>query len=85
MEIILRLYLLPYNPLIPVVCFDERPCFLIGDKVDVIKMKPGQVAKEHYAYTKHGSCSILGCIEPKTGKRIAIVKKKDERKSLPKL
>ena len=32
MEEILQLYALPYNPLQPVVCFDERPCFLIGDK-----------------------------------------------------
>jgi len=85
MEAILRLYLLPYNPLKPVVCFDERPCFLIGDKVDVIKMKPGQVAKEHYAYTKHGSCSILACIEPKTGKRIGIVKKKRRKKEFAKI
>ena len=33
MELILWLYLLPYDPAYPVVCFDERPCFLIGDVV----------------------------------------------------
>ncbi len=36
MERILWLYSLPYDPLYPVVCFDERPCFLIGDTVDAI-------------------------------------------------
>ena len=56
MELILRIYLLPYNPLRPVICYDERPCFLIGDTVKGLEMKPGQVAKENYAYTKHGYC-----------------------------
>ena len=42
MELILRLYLLPYNPLRPVLCFDERLCFLIGDTVEGLTMKSGQ-------------------------------------------
>jgi len=67
---------LPYNPLRPVVCFDERPCFLIGDTVEGLEMKPGQVAKENYAYTKHGSCTVLAMIEPKTGKRFARIRRK---------
>lgn len=80
MEIILRLYLLPYNPKKPVVCYDERPCFLIGDTIKGIEMKPGQVAKENYAYTKHGSCCILAMIEPLTGKRYARVRRKRRKK-----
>ena len=63
MEIILRLYLLPYNPLKPVICFDERPCFLIGDIIEGLEMKPGQVAKENYSYSKHGSCCVLAMID----------------------
>jgi len=43
-------------------------------------MKPGKVAKENYAYSKHGSCSVLGAIEPLTGKRIAHVRKKRRKK-----
>lgn len=80
MELILRLYLLPYNRDYPVVCFDERPCFLIGDTVKGFSMKPGQVAKENYAYTKHGSCCVLAAIEPKTGKRLAHVRKQRRKK-----
>lgn len=76
MELILRIYLLPYNELKPVVCFDERPCFLIGDVVKGLDMKPGQVKKEQYSYSKHGSCSVLAMIEPKTGKRLAHVRRK---------
>jgi transposase len=73
MERILWLYALPYDPLYPVVCFDERPCFLIGDKVDPIAMQSGKVRKEHYAYEKNGSCALLAAIEPLTGQRIAQV------------
>ena len=75
MEKILWLYRLPYNRLRPVLCFDERPCFLIGEVVAGIPIKAGenQIAKEHYSYEKLGSCSLLATIEPLTGKRIADV------------
>ncbi len=71
MEQILWLYALPYDPLYPVVCFDERPCFLIGEAVATLHCAPGKVAKEHYAYTKEGSCCLLASIEPLTGARLA--------------
>lgn len=71
MERILWLYALPYDPLYPVVCFDERPCFLIGDIIEPLVMQTGQVRKEHYAYEKNGSCSLLAAIEPLTGYRQA--------------
>ena len=80
MEIILRLYLLPYDALRPVVCFDERPCFLIGDTIKGLDMIPGQVAKENYAYTKHGSCSLLAMIEPLTGKRFVQIRRKRRKR-----
>jgi transposase len=73
MEEILRLYALPYDPLYPVVCFDERPCFLIGDAIEPLAMQSGQVRKEHYAYQKNGSCALLAAIEPLTGQRLAQV------------
>lgn len=73
MENILRLYALDYDDSYPVVSFDERPCFLIGDTIQGLEMKPEQVKKEHYEYTKNGSCCLMVAIEPKTGKRIAEV------------
>lgn len=73
MEQILHLYALEYNRLYPVVCFDERPCLLIGDEVEGLAMRAGQAAREHYAYEKKGSCALLMAIEPKTGKRVASV------------
>jgi transposase len=73
MEQILWLYALPYDPLYPVICFDERPCFLIGDVVEPLAMQSGRVRKEHYAYEKLGSCALLAAIEPLTGDRLAQV------------
>jgi hypothetical protein len=71
MEQILHLYSLPVDEHYPVVCFDERPCFLIGEAVKGLEMKAGQVARQHYAYEKRGSCVLLMAIEPKTSKRVA--------------
>ena len=67
---LLALYKLPYNPDYPVICFDERPCFLIGETVAPLAMRNGRVRKEHYAYEKLGSCALLAMIEPLTGQRL---------------
>lgn len=73
MEKILWLYAQPHDPGYPVVCLDERPCFLIGDVVEPLAMQNGQVRKEHYAYAKLGSCTLFAAIEPLTGNRLAQV------------
>jgi len=73
MEQLLTLYALPYQAAFPVVCFDERPCFLIGDVIERRALQTGQVTKEHYAYEKNGSCCLLAAIEPLTGQRLAQV------------
>jgi len=73
MEQVLALYALPVDEQYPVVCFDERPCFLIGESVAGLAMKAGTPAREHYAYQKKGSCALLMAIEPLTGKRQALV------------
>ena len=80
MEQILWLYALPYDPDYPVVCLDERPCFLIGDIVEPIAMQTGQVRKEHYAYEKLGACALFAAIEPLTGERIAQIHKQRRKK-----
>ena len=40
MERILWPYALPYDPRYPVICFDERPCFLIGEEIDPLPINP---------------------------------------------
>jgi hypothetical protein len=54
----------------PVVCFDERPCFLLGERVEGLAPPPGKAANDHYAYTKHGSAVVLAAVEPLTGRRL---------------
>ncbi len=73
LEQILALYALPYDPVYPVVCFDERPCFLIGDTLSPRPMRKGEIAKQHYEYEKLGSCALLAAIEPLTGRRFGHV------------
>lgn len=73
MENILGLYARPYDPKRPLVCFDERPCFLIGDLVVPLPMQSGKPKREDYHYSKHGSCALLMAFEPHTGRRWAKV------------
>jgi len=80
MEQLLWLYALPYDPQYPVLCYDERPCFLIGDRIEPIAMQTGKLRKEHYAYEKLGSCALLAAIEPLTGFRLAQVHERRTKK-----
>jgi len=73
MEHLLALYRLPYNPAESVVCFDERPCFLIGETLIPLPMTNGQVKREHYEYEKFGSCVLMVAVEPLSGRRFVRV------------
>ena len=48
MERILKVYARPYNEKNPVISYDERPCFLIGEVVTGLEMKAALVRCEHY-------------------------------------
>lgn len=74
MEDILDLYEQPYDSKRPVICFDERPCQLLGDLIAPLPMKPGSVRKEDYHYEREGTCCLLIAFEPLTGRRIVQVR-----------
>lgn len=74
MEDVLYQYALPDDPQYPLVCFDERPCFLIGDVGAILPMSPGKAKRYHYEYEKHGSCCIFLAFEPHTGRRYVEVR-----------
>jgi hypothetical protein len=74
MEDVLYQYALPYDPLRPLICFDERPCFLIGDVGSILPMSPGKAKRYHYEYEKHGSCCVFLAFEPHTGVRYVEVR-----------
>lgn len=76
MEDVLDLYEQPYDPKHPVICFDERPCQLIGDAIIPIPIKPGSPKKEHYEYVRNGTCCVFLAFEPLAGKRLICVKER---------
>lgn len=80
MEELLALYAAPHDPARPVICYDERPCFLIGETVVPLPLTTGKVVKEHYAYQKNGSCTLLAALEPLTGQRLALVRPQRTKK-----
>ena len=80
MEALLALYAASHDQENPVICYDERPCFLIGEAVAALPMTTGKVLKEHYAYEKNGSCTLLAAIEPLTGRRLGLVRTQRTKK-----
>jgi hypothetical protein len=73
MEEVLDLHEEPYDPLLPVVCFDERPCQLIGEVRDPLPMKPGHIERFDSEYERGGVCWVLMSFEPLTGWRELVV------------
>jgi hypothetical protein len=69
MEDILHLYARPYDPKRPVICFDERPCQLLGDVLVPLPMEPGKPQREGYQYKRNGVCTVFIAFEPLTGRR----------------
>ncbi len=80
MEDILHLYEQPYDPLQPVICFDERPCQLTGDTVSPLPAAPGKPAKEDYHYERNGTCVLMIAFEPLTGRRFVDIRKTRTKK-----
>lgn len=75
MENILHLYSLAYDARRPLVCFDERPCVLRQDKVEVLPMKARKPQRFDYEYERHGTCNLLVAFEPHSGFRMIEVTK----------
>ncbi len=67
---VLDLYEEEYDPENPLVCFDEKPKQLIGDKRMFIPMKPGSPEKYDYEYVRNGTANIFMAAEFKAGKRV---------------
>lgn len=68
MEDVLDIYELPYNPLIPVVCMDEKPYQLLDDVREPLPMRPESNQKIDSEYKRNGTCSIFAFVEPLGGK-----------------
>jgi hypothetical protein len=76
MEDLLALYEEPYDPLRPVICFDERPCQLLGEVLAPIPMKLGRAKRQDNEYERKGTCCILIAFEPLKGWRFVQVRRR---------
>lgn len=72
---ILDLYFLPYNPVIPVICIDEKSKQLISDTRPPIEMTEGKVQKIDYEYKRNCTRNIFVAVEPKAGRHYLKVTK----------
>jgi len=73
---VLDLYEEPYDPKRPLVCLDEKPKQLLGDKRMPIPLKPGRSEKYDYEYVRNGTANISVAVEFKAGKRVTQVTKR---------
>ena len=69
MEHLLRLYAKPYCEREPVLCLDERPVQLHGNK------RTGHIARDgtrrrDYEYRRQGTANLFVCVEPRAGRHV---------------
>ena len=76
---ILDLYEEDYDPKRPLVCLDEKPKQLLGDKRTPIPIKPGSPEKYDYEYVRNGTANIFVAVEFKAGKRVTQVTQRRTR------
>lgn len=69
MECILDIYKRPYDPLNPVVCFDESSKQQIQEVIDSLPLKPGKVLKYDSEYQRNGVSNLFMIFEPLRGHR----------------
>lgn len=69
MEDILDVYEMPFDPLRPVVCMDEKPYQLLGEAREPLPMRKGSNQKIDSEYVREGTCSIFVFTEPLGGVR----------------
>ena len=77
---VLSLYQEPYNPLRPLVCFDEKPKQLLLEKRRSLPMKQGSPERYDYEYARNGTANIFVAVDFKAGKRFVQVRKRRTKK-----
>lgn len=75
MEDVLDVYELPYDPMYPVVCMNEKPYQLLDDVRQPLPVRPGDNQKTDSEYKRNGTCSIFAFVEPLGGRHHVSVHK----------
>lgn len=69
MENVLGVYIRPYDPKRPMVCFDEKSKQLVGEVCKPIPARPGEVERCDYEYVRNGTANLFMMVEPLGGWR----------------
>lgn len=67
MEDVLDVYARPHDEKRPIVCLDEKPVVLHGEKREAIPMTEGKPKKVDHEYIRNGSVNVFCAVEPHTG------------------
>jgi hypothetical protein len=69
MEDVLEVYHRPYDEKRPVICMDEQPVQLLGEKREPIPMNEKHGKREDNEYVRKGTCGVFMFAEPLGGRR----------------
>lgn len=69
MEDLLDLYAEDFDPLRPVVCFDELPYQLVAETRLPLPLRPGKPLRYDYKYRRNGTCNLFIFFQPLAGWR----------------
>jgi hypothetical protein len=69
MEDLLDLYAEDFDPLRPVVCFDELPYQLVAETCLPLPLQPGKPLRYDYEYRRNGTCNLFMFFQPLAGWR----------------
>lgn len=62
------------------LCFDERPCQLIGEVITPLPMQAGKPKREDYEYERQGTAVVLLAYDIDTGQRYVQVREQRTKK-----
>jgi hypothetical protein len=80
MEDVLEVYHRRYDEKRPVVCMDEQPVQLLGEKREPVPMNDHHGKREDNEYVRKGTCSVFMFVEPLGGRRYACASRQRTRK-----
>jgi len=69
MEEVLALYAQPYDPDVPLVCFDEKPLVVHGEVRELLPVKAGSLQRYDCEYERLGTANLFVFVEPLAGRR----------------
>jgi transposase len=62
------------------LCFDERPCQLLGETIAALPMKEGKAIREDSQYTRNGTAVVLLAYDIDKGQRYVQVRERRTKK-----